>query len=123
MRESDSQQRNVQRPLAAYPAPKIVDRSFFSAISTESGFIYDTGDINASCGTSPILGEAQLTTPISDVTIRDVREAQSVIAEHVSAAPLSPNALAKELGLAANRRVWLKECGATRLTREIAEKK
>ncbi len=48
------------------------------------------------------------------VTIRDVREAQSVLAEHISAVPLIRSyALEKELGLAAHRRAWLKDYGWT----------
>ena len=52
--------------------------------------------------------------PISTVTIREVRQAQPVIAEHISAAPLIRSyALEKELGLPADRRVWLKDYGWT----------
>src|SRR5450631_3625265 len=51
---------------------------------------------------------------IPTVTICDVREAQPVLAEHLSAAPLIRSyALEKELGLAAGRRVWLKDYGWT----------
>jgi threo-3-hydroxy-L-aspartate ammonia-lyase len=50
----------------------------------------------------------------SDVTISDVKKAQSVLAEHVSAAPLIRSyALERELALTANRRVWLKDYGWT----------
>ena len=50
----------------------------------------------------------------SAVTIQDIREAKSVIAEHVSPAPLIRSySLEKELGLPANRRVWLKDFGWT----------
>ena len=53
-------------------------------------------------------------TALSGVTIADVKKAQSVIAEHVSAVPLVRSyALEKELGLTANRRVWLKDYGWT----------
>ena len=53
-------------------------------------------------------------TVLSSVTIADVKKAQSVIAQHVSAAPLVRSyALEKELGLTANRRVWLKDYGWT----------
>lgn len=53
-----------------------------------------------------------MTIPV--VTIGDVRVAQSVLAEHVSAAPLVRSyALEKELGLPAHRRVWLKDYGWT----------
>jgi threo-3-hydroxy-L-aspartate ammonia-lyase len=82
------------------------------AISMKSGFIYDTGDINESCGSRPVRRGDRLTMPLFDVTIRDVQHAQSVIAEHVSPAPLIRSyALEKELGLAARRRVWLKDFG------------
>lgn len=48
------------------------------------------------------------------VTIRDVREAQPVLAQHLSAVNLIRSyALEKELGLAAQRRVWLKDYGWT----------
>lgn len=48
------------------------------------------------------------------VTVRDVQDAQPVIAEHVSAAPLIRSyALEKELGLRSGRRVWLKDYGWT----------
>jgi threo-3-hydroxy-L-aspartate ammonia-lyase len=51
---------------------------------------------------------------LSDVTIADVKKAQSVLAKHVSAAPLIRSyALEKELALTANRRVWLKDYGWT----------
>ena len=47
-------------------------------------------------------------------TIRDVREAEAVIREHVSPAPLIRSyALEKELGLPSSRRVWLKDYGWT----------
>ena len=50
----------------------------------------------------------------STVTIKDVRAAQAVIAEHVTPAPLIRSyALEKELGLAPTRRVWLKDYGWT----------
>lgn len=53
-------------------------------------------------------------TALSSVTIADVKKAQSVIAQHVSAAPLIRSyALEKLLGLPANRRVWLKDYGWT----------
>jgi threo-3-hydroxy-L-aspartate ammonia-lyase len=53
-------------------------------------------------------------TALSSVTIADVKKAQSVIAQHVSAAPLVRSyALEQELGLTANRRVWLKDYGWT----------
>ena len=48
------------------------------------------------------------------VTIRDVQQAQAVIAEHISAAPLIRSyVLEKELGLTASRRIWLKDFGWT----------
>jgi threonine dehydratase len=48
------------------------------------------------------------------LTIRDVQQAQAVIAEHISAAPLIRSyVLEKELGLPASRRVWLKDFGWT----------
>ncbi len=48
------------------------------------------------------------------VTIRDVCEAEAVIREHVSPAPLIRSyALEKELGLHPSRRVWLKDYGWT----------
>ena len=48
------------------------------------------------------------------VSIRDVREAEAVIREHVSPAPLIRSyALEKELGLLPSRRVWLKDYGWT----------
>lgn len=47
-------------------------------------------------------------------TIHDVREAESVIREHVSPAPLIRSyPLEKELGLPSSRRVWLKDYGWT----------
>ena len=50
----------------------------------------------------------------SAITIHDVRAAQPVIAGHVSPAPLIRScALEKELGLSADRRVWLKDYGRT----------
>jgi threonine dehydratase len=54
------------------------------------------------------------TAALSSVTIADLKEAQSVIAKHVSAAPLVRSyALEKELHLTTNRRVWLKDYGWT----------
>src|SRR5580704_15779425 len=51
---------------------------------------------------------------IPTVTIREVREAQPIIAEHISPAPLIRSyALEKELNLAPDRRVWLKDYGWT----------
>ncbi len=51
---------------------------------------------------------------ITPVTIRDVRAAQAVIAQHVSPAPLIRSyALEKELGFSAGRRVWIKDYGWT----------
>jgi len=51
---------------------------------------------------------------IQIATIRDVRRAESVIREHISLAPLIRSyALEKELGLPADRRVWLKDYGWT----------
>ncbi len=47
-------------------------------------------------------------------TVEDVRRAASVIHEHISPAPLIRSyRLEKELGLAAGRRVWLKDYGWT----------
>src|SRR6187200_439524 len=47
-------------------------------------------------------------------TIDDVRAAERVIREHTSPAPLiRSNELERELGLAAGRRVWLKDYGWT----------
>lgn len=47
-------------------------------------------------------------------TIADVRQAEAVIRPHVSPAPLMRSyALERELGLAADRRVWLKDYGWT----------
>lgn len=47
-------------------------------------------------------------------TIHDVRAAESVIRQHISASPLVRSyALEKELGLSADRRVWLKDFGWT----------
>lgn len=47
-------------------------------------------------------------------TIRDIREAEAVIREHVSPAPLIRSyALEKELRLPPSRRVWLKDYGWT----------
>lgn len=52
--------------------------------------------------------------PIHIATICDVREAEAVIREHVSPAPLiRSTALEKELGLPQSRRVWLKDYGWT----------
>lgn len=52
--------------------------------------------------------------PISIATIRDVHEAEAVIREHVSPAPLIRSfALEKELGFPPSRRVWLKDYGWT----------
>ena len=51
---------------------------------------------------------------ISDVTISDVKKAQSVLVKHVSAAPfIRSYALEQELALPASRRVWLKDYGWT----------
>ncbi len=51
---------------------------------------------------------------ISIPTIDDVRRARAVIARHLSPAPLVRSyALEKELGLAGDRRVWLKDYGWT----------
>ena len=51
---------------------------------------------------------------LPEVTIREVQDAQSLLAEHVSAVPLIRlYALEKELGLSAHRRVWLKDYGWT----------
>ena len=48
------------------------------------------------------------------VNIEDVQAAEHVIREHVSPAPLIRSyALERELGLAPNRRVWLKDFGST----------
>ena len=48
------------------------------------------------------------------VTIEDLRAAERVVRPHVSAAPLIRSyALERELGLAADRRVWLKDYGWT----------
>jgi threonine dehydratase len=48
------------------------------------------------------------------VTMSDVRQAESVIRRHVSRVPLVRSyALEQELGLAADRRVWLKDYGWT----------
>src|SRR5437870_5207913 len=47
-------------------------------------------------------------------TCDDVRAAQHVIREHLSPAPLiRSHALERQLGLPANRRVWLKDFGWT----------
>lgn len=47
-------------------------------------------------------------------TIREVRDAEHVVRQHVSPAPLIRSyALEKELGLAPSRRVWLKDYGWT----------
>lgn len=52
--------------------------------------------------------------PIKNVTIDDVRRAESVLAPHTSPAPLIRSiALEQELQLPANRRVWLKDYGWT----------
>jgi len=52
--------------------------------------------------------------PIRVATIDDVRQAQNVIREHLSPAPLIRSyRLEKELGLAAGRRVYLKDYGWT----------
>ena len=51
---------------------------------------------------------------ITPVTVVDLRAAQAVIARHVSPAPLVRSyALEKTLGLAPDRRVWLKDYGWT----------
>lgn len=51
---------------------------------------------------------------ISNVAIEDVRRAAEVIYRHISPAPLLRSyALEKELGLAEDRRVWLKDYGWT----------
>ncbi len=51
---------------------------------------------------------------IQTATISDVHEAEAVIRKHVSPAPLIRSyVLEKELGLPANRRVWLKDYGWT----------
>ena len=48
------------------------------------------------------------------VSIEDVRRAEAAIRPHVSPAPLiRSHALEKELGLPADRRVWLKDYGWT----------
>jgi threonine dehydratase len=50
----------------------------------------------------------------SVVTIREVREARTVIVQHISAAPLIRSyALEKEFGFSGDRRVWLKDYGWT----------
>lgn len=52
--------------------------------------------------------------PIPIATIHDVRAAESVIRQHLSASPLIRSyALEKELGLSEGRRVWLKDYGWT----------
>lgn len=52
--------------------------------------------------------------PIRIATMRDVRDAEAVIREHVTPAPLIRSfALEKELGLPQSRRVWLKDYGWT----------
>ena len=52
--------------------------------------------------------------PIRIATIEDVRNAQRMVGEHVSAAPLIRSyALEKELCLPSSRRVWLKDYGWT----------
>src|SRR5580700_8343233 len=51
---------------------------------------------------------------IPTTTIDDVCDAQEVIRRHISPAPLIRSyALERELGLADNRRVWLKDYGWT----------
>ncbi len=51
---------------------------------------------------------------ILTATVHDVHNAEAVIREHVSTAPLiRSQALEKELGLPSNRRVWLKDYGWT----------
>ncbi len=51
---------------------------------------------------------------ISIANVRDVREAEAIIREHISPAPLIRSyALEKELGLPPSRRVWLKDYGWT----------
>ncbi len=57
---------------------------------------------------------AKATMSITITTVRDVREAESVIREHVSPVPLIRSyALERELGLPPSRRVWLKDYGWT----------
>lgn len=52
--------------------------------------------------------------PTSIATVEDVREAERVIRQQISPAPLVRSyALEKELGLSASRRVWLKDYGWT----------
>ncbi|SIO32541.1 hypothetical protein SAMN05444166_3797 [Singulisphaera sp. GP187] len=52
--------------------------------------------------------------PVRIVAIDDVHAAEHVIREHVSPAPLIRSyALERELGLAPDRRVWLKDFGST----------
>lgn len=52
--------------------------------------------------------------PILTVTPADVRDAEAVVHEHVSAAPLIRSyAMEKELGLPPGRRAWLKDYGWT----------
>lgn len=52
--------------------------------------------------------------PIQIATIDDVREAEAVIRQHISPAPLIRSyAMEKELGLHPSRRVWLKDYGWT----------
>ncbi|WP_406698514.1 pyridoxal-phosphate dependent enzyme [Singulisphaera sp. Ch08] len=52
--------------------------------------------------------------PVRIANIDDVRAAEHVIREHLSPAPLIRSyALEQALGLAANRRVWLKDFGST----------
>jgi threonine dehydratase len=51
---------------------------------------------------------------VRTATIEDVRKAQPVIRRHISPAPqIRSYALERELGLAENRRVWLKDYGWT----------
>ena len=52
--------------------------------------------------------------PIRIATVHDVREAEGVVRQHVSPAPLIRSyPLEKELGLPGSRRVWLKDYGWT----------
>jgi threonine dehydratase len=55
-----------------------------------------------------------MSTSIQTATIDDVRDAEAVIRQHISPAPLIRSfALEKELGLPASRRIWLKDYGWT----------
>lgn len=52
--------------------------------------------------------------PVSTATISDVRDAEAIIRQHLTPAPLIRSwALEKELGLPVSRRVWLKDYGWT----------